>query len=79
MKPAKSIPLFEQMVWTLKGSLMSIIDDAQKEVGIAESSGDANAIEKAKEALVSQARHKRHWIGDEALWNYCQANKDSFK
>jgi hypothetical protein len=72
---------FDRFVWVLESRLGTFASEAREELKIAEASGDYDVIEKAKSkaALMSSARHKRHWIGDEALGAYCEANKDGFK
>lgn len=48
-KPRHGIGLFEQVIWVLEGELGAFMSEARAEVKVAEASGDAQAIAKAKE------------------------------
>jgi hypothetical protein len=80
-KPSIGTPPFEVAIWALEDELGSFISEARSELQAAEASGDAVAIERAKdkELLMLHARSKGGWIADEGLWDYFQVNKGAFK
>lgn len=79
---AKSIPLFEQLIWDLEGRTSAFIREAQVELEAAQEAGDADAIARAemKEELMFSARSVNDGLkGLHELWDYFEENKDSFK
>ncbi len=79
---AKSIPLFEQVIWDLEGRTSAFIREAQVELEAAQEAGDADAIARAevKEELMFSARSVNDGLkGLHELWGYFEENKDSFK
>lgn len=79
-KPSTGIPLVEQAVWALEGTLTRFAVDAREETNLAESGGDPVAIAraKAKERLMFQASSSnggmRLGLMDD-LWDYLQSIK----
>ncbi|HEX7642728.1 MAG TPA: hypothetical protein VF472_11035 [Burkholderiaceae bacterium] len=73
-------PPFEEATWILQGVLGRYADQARRETRAAEASGDMQAIEAAKQKrlLLGTARNE-FWVGDDALWEYFQTNKELFK
>lgn len=63
---------FERATWALESRLGKFVIEAREEVEAAEASGDAAAIERAKEkeSLMSRASWKHVWRSDDALWNF---------
>ena len=76
---AKSIPLFEQVIWDLEGRTSAFIREAQVELEAAQEAGDADAIARAevKEELMFSARSVNDGLGDlKEVRDYIQAHKD---
>jgi hypothetical protein len=76
---AKSIPLFEQVIWDLEGRTSAFIREAQVELEAAQEAGDADAIARAevKEELMFSARSVNDGLGDlKEVCDYIQAHKD---
>ena len=71
---------FEEATWAIQNVLEIYADQARRETRAAEAIGDAQTIEAAKQKrlLLGTARIE-FWAGDEALWQYFQANKELFK
>jgi hypothetical protein len=76
---AKSIPLFEQVIWDLEGRTSAFIREAQAELETAQEAGDADAIARAevKEELMFSARSVNDGLGDlNEVRDYLLAHKD---
>lgn len=79
---AKSVPLFEQVIWALEGRTSAFIREAKAELEAAQQIGDAEAIARAelKEDLMFRAGDTNNGLkGLHELWDYFQEFKDSFK
>lgn len=81
---AKSVPLFEQAVWALEGRTSAFIREAQAELEAAQEAGDPAAIARAeaKAKLMRRSGNsndglKLFFMDD--LWDYFEANKETFK
>ena len=81
---AKSIPLFGQAIWDLEGRTSAFIREAQAELEAAQEAGDAAAIARAeaKAKLMRRSGNsndglKLFFMDD--LWDYFEANKETFK
>lgn len=83
-KPLYGTPIFEQAIWALEDALSAFIDEARAELQVAETSGDAEAVARAKDKLDlmfdahSSNGGMRLGLMDD-LWNYCEMNKRAFK
>lgn len=67
-----SLTPFDDAISALEGRLETFASEARKELKTAEVTGEESLIgpASAKERLMSDARSKRHWIGDDAFFNY---------
>ncbi len=81
---AKSVPLFEQAVWALEGRTSAFIREAQAELEATQEAGDPAAIARAeaKAKLMRRSGNsndglKLFFMDD--LWDYFEANKETFK
>lgn len=79
--PKPRLQPFDEAIWLLQDGLASLLFKARDELTAAEASGDASAIEKArqKKTVMSQAQVKVQWIGDEGFRNFFQENKEAFE
>lgn len=79
---AKSIPLFEQVLWILEGRTSAFIREAVTELDVAKASGDAEAIAnaEAKEELMFRSGDINNGLkGLHELWDYFEASKGYLK
>jgi hypothetical protein len=80
--PLSGTPPFEVAIWVLESRLGAFISEAREELEAAETSGDAEAIARAKEKEGLMRRARSGNIGmkrlDE-LWNYFETHKGAFK
>jgi hypothetical protein len=62
--PLKGTPVFEQAVWLLEDTLSRFVESARADLTAAESTGNADAIEKAqsKVAATVKAKPKHVWL-----------------
>lgn len=80
--PSRATPPFEVAIWMLEGATEEFIQQAREELKAAEASGDATAIEWAKEKLdlMFRARSSNGGMADlNELWDYLQVNKRAFE
>ena len=78
VKPAESIPLFEQAIWGLDGVTGTFVSEARKELKTAQEGGDPSAIQQADEKLNLMYRVSSRNGGlrsSDELWEYCQAHQ----
>lgn len=83
-KPMHGADPFDRAIWLLEGRLETFYSEARDELAAAEASGDAEAIERAKEKkfLMGRARSKSTGGGMfdlDGLWNYFETNKEAFE
>lgn len=70
---------FDEAIWSLEDELADLVTRAHDERQAAEVSGDATAIERAreKERTMLRTRSKVRWLDHDGFWKYFQENKEA--
>lgn len=80
-KRSPGIDPFDRAIWMLESAMDSFYSEAREELKAAESSGEPESIERAKEKerLMGRAGSKYVWLGDSNFSDYFKTHKGAFE
>ena len=78
-KPMHGVDPFDRAIWLLEGRLETFISEAGDELKAAEASGDAPAIQKAKDKDFAMGRARLNMGGMSDLLAYFDTHKEAFE